>query len=232
MAHAARDPIALRRWICLAFFAGLALAFAAWAQTTDFREDHAAFVEERDDLQFERETFQFQAPEAREKGGSWSVFEVLGPILRVVFWVVVGLVAVAIIAMILRELGYLRLPQRKPKASANETLDLNPTAEQAHALLADADRLAQQGLFAEAARHLLHRSIEDIEDRRGARLAIAMTSREIARSDALTARAREAFAFIARVVERGVFAGRPVSADDYQECRDAYVAFALPESWA
>ena len=55
-----------------------------------------------------------------------------------------------------------------------------PTEAKAKALLEEADRLAAQGRFDEAAHTLLYRSIEDIEDRLPRSIRKAQTSREIA----------------------------------------------------
>jgi len=60
---------------------------------------------------------------------------------------------------------------------------------------------------------------------------ISLTAREIATLPAIPDSARAAFVGIARLVERGLFGGRPVGAQDFAECRAAYEAFALPDGW-
>jgi hypothetical protein len=78
---------------------------------------------------------------------------------------------------------------------------------------------------------LLFRSIEDLDGRRPNTVKPALTSRDIARLEALPASARPAFARIAEVVEHSFFGGRPVTEAHWGECRRSYEAFAFPESW-
>ncbi|HYN46868.1 MAG TPA: DUF4129 domain-containing protein, partial [Allosphingosinicella sp.] len=59
----------------------------------------------------------------------------------------------------------------------------------------------------------------------------ALTSRDIAALPALPERPRSAFARIAMLVERSLFAARPLAADDWRDCRSAYEEFAFAEGW-
>ena len=106
-----------------------------------------------------------------------------------------------------------------------------PTAEQARLLLRDADALAAQGRFEEAAHLLLLVAIQEIGDRRPGLVLPALTSREIATLDALTPQAREIFSNIALVVERCIFGGRPLAAGDYGQVRNAFEQFTVPHTW-
>jgi len=115
--------------------------------------------------------------------------------------------------------------QKEPEAS------LQPEAAPALALLGQADALAADGHYGEAARLILHRSIEDIEARRPALVRPALTSRDIAGLPALPGGPRAAFARIAMLVERSLFARRALGADDWRDCRAAYQEFAFAESW-
>ncbi len=119
--------------------------------------------------------------------------------------------------------------RRRPRDDAP---DWQPDVAEARALLADAEALAAQGRFAEAARLLLRRSVEDIAQRVPEFLKPSLTARDIAGAPALPDRARPAFAAIARVVEVSAFGARSVSAAAWDECRAAYARFALPENWA
>lgn len=107
-----------------------------------------------------------------------------------------------------------------------------PDAAPARALLAEADALAAQDRFAEAVHLLLIRSVEEIQRRRPQLVRPALTSRDLAAIRGLPGTPRMLFAGIARVVERSLFGGRPVGADDWQQCRAAYADFALPRAWA
>lgn len=106
-----------------------------------------------------------------------------------------------------------------------------PTAEQARLLLQDADALAAQGRFEDAAHLLLLFAIQEIGDRRPGLVLPALTSREIATLDALSPQARQIFSHIALVVERCLFGGRILSADDYAEVRRTFERFTLPHAW-
>jgi hypothetical protein len=107
-----------------------------------------------------------------------------------------------------------------------------PAPEQARALLEEADRLAQEGRFVEAAHLILLRSIQDIQARRPRAVAVSLTSRDIARLEALPPPARVLFAGIAEAVEISLFGGRPLDREGYSRCRDAYSSFADAGGWA
>ena len=99
----------------------------------------------------------------------------------------------------------------------------------AAALLEDADRLASQGLYAEATHLLLQRSVGHISDAQPDWLIPSSTAREIAALPMLPARAREAFSTIAVRVERSLFALRDLDREDWDVARSAYADFALAE---
>ena len=75
------------------------------------------------------------------------------------------------------------------------------------------------------------RSIDDIANRRPRLVRPALTSRELAASDGIPAKARKLFAQIARQVEGTLFGGRPVDRPDWEQARTAYAEFALPQAW-
>jgi hypothetical protein len=106
-----------------------------------------------------------------------------------------------------------------------------PEEEQAVQLLDEADMLADQGRYDEAARLLLHRSIGEIDAHRPDLVRPALTSRDIAGHPLLPAGPAAAFARIAALVERILFARRPLGPDDWRDCRVAYREFAFAEGW-
>lgn len=116
-------------------------------------------------------------------------------------------------------------------ADGDEGEDWRPEAATARSLLAEADALATSGDYAEAVHLLLRRSIDDIRGRLPDFLKPALTSRDISGSDVLPAQPRGAFAAIATVVERGIFAQRPVDETGWSEARQAYERFAFGEGW-
>jgi hypothetical protein len=159
------------------------------------------------------------------------------PYARILLWTVIAAAVVVLLWMIYERLrhGTWRLPRRRTARLAavevTEEESWAPDAAPVRAWLGEADALAAQGRFAEAARHLLFRSIEDIAKRRPRLVRPALTSRELAAADAIPGPARALFAGIARLVERSLFGGRPVGADDWAAARGAYADFALPGTW-
>ncbi len=105
--------------------------------------------------------------------------------------------------------------------------DWTPAREEALALLEDADRLAAEGRYDEAAHLLLQRSIGQIARARPDWLSPSSTAREIGAIMALPQSARHAFAEIAGLVERARYALRRLNADDWSAARAAYTRFAL-----
>jgi hypothetical protein len=104
-----------------------------------------------------------------------------------------------------------------------------PSREEALALLEDADRLAAEGRYGEAAHLLLQRSIGQIRAARPGTLQPASTAREIAALPQLPQAARSAFAVVVERVERSLFALRDLDAGDWTAARAAYAEFALAE---
>lgn len=153
-------------------------------------------------------------------------------------WFFVAGLAIAlliVLAFIVREFINARWPnllKKKPGKPKVAPVDWRPTEATARALLDEADKLASAGRYAEAARLLLHRSIEEIEGRRPRLVRPALTSREIGGLQDIPEAARTTFAAIAAVVERSFFGGREVDAAGFAECRSTYEAFAFPGAWA
>jgi hypothetical protein len=152
------------------------------------------------------------------------------PFIQVVFWMAVAAIALFILYLIVGRLSNADW-SRKKKAEADEPESWRPAAKEARELLGDADALAARGLFSEAARLLLFRSIEDIDARRPDLVRPALTSRDIAALEQIPGRPRSAFLAIAMMVERSLFAERPLAADDWGRCRSAYEEFAFAEGW-
>ena len=152
------------------------------------------------------------------------------PILRVLIWVVIIAVAALLLFLIARRLWGVDWPwRRKGEEAADESW--RPEEAPARQLLGEADALAERGLFSEAAHLLLFRSIEDIDSRHPELLRPALTSRDIAGLPAIPDRPRTAFARIAMLVERSLFARRPLEQGDWRDCRAAYEEFAFAEGW-
>jgi hypothetical protein len=157
----------------------------------------------------------------------------LGPVFNILFWVALVLLLGLLAYFILTEIVGVRFFKSKASASNVETVpEWQPTARDARDLLAAADALAAQGQYDEAVHLILLRSIEDLDRRRPLAVRPALTARDIAAIPVLPERARPAFWRIASAVEQVLFAGRTIDKDEFKGCRDAYVAFALPDGWA
>jgi hypothetical protein len=192
---------------------------------------HARLLQDHD-LQFA-----FAAAPAPPKPPDWlkplaELIASLAPLLQWVFWGGLALAVAAILFFIGRELVRVRWPARHKPVDLPAPEAWRPAPERARALLEDADALAAAGRYGDAARLLLHRSIDDLESRRPRAVRPALTARDIARLEALPAPARGPFALIAAAVEKAFFAGRELDAAGFAECRRAYEAYAFPEAWA
>lgn len=154
------------------------------------------------------------------------------PYARILLWSVLAIALIGLIWLVVTRLrgGGWRWQRRENDSVEAESW--MPDAAPARAWLDEADALAARGAYAEAAHHLLLRSIEDIERRRPRLLRPALTSRDIAADHALPPRARAIFGAIAALVERSLFGGRAVSANDWGEARAAYADFALAKAWS
>jgi hypothetical protein len=129
-----------------------------------------------------------------------------------------------VLYLLWRLLGPLVTRLRDPKG---EAASWAPSRDEALALLGDADRLAGEGHYGEAAHLLLQRSVGQIRAARPNALIPASTAREIALLPQLPQAARDAFGVIANRVERSLFALRDLDAGDWTVARAAYADFAL-----
>lgn len=155
------------------------------------------------------------SPFGRLLGASWSWIELA---LLVGAGIGVAWIAWTLLWPLWRE--------RRDRAKAPAP-DWTPAREEALALLEDADRLAAEGRFDEAAHLLLQRSIGQIARARPDWLTPSSTAREIGAIAGLPRSARDAFAEIAGLVERARYALRRLDSADWSAARAAYARFAL-----
>ncbi|MBF18095.1 MAG: hypothetical protein CME88_06930 [Hirschia sp.] len=175
-------------------------------------------------------------PRPRSSHGFWRAIgdflRALAPLFKLLLWIGIPVLVLLIVLAIVREATGFRFGRKKTGNNSSEvSIGYRPDEATARTLLEDADQLAADGQFEAAARLLLNRSIEDIERHRQTRIGRALTSREIARLEAIPANARPAFSTIASIVERAVFASQTLTRDGFQEARNAYERFALTEGW-
>ena len=124
-----------------------------------------------------------------------------------------------------------RFRRARDDQGEGDDFEWRPDAGGARNLLAEADRLAEQGRYGEAAHLVLGRSLEDIASRRPGLLKPALTARAIAIMGELPLPARNAFARIAAVVERSLWARQPIDLSAWQDARSAYEDFAFGAHW-
>ena len=152
-------------------------------------------------------------------------------VLRIIFWILLAAVALAILYLIARRLMGADWPWARKREDEDQGENLQPDRAAARQLLSEADALASEGNYSEAAHLLLFRSIEDIDSRRPDVLRPALTSRDIAGLGVIPSRPRQAFSTIVMMVERSLFGGRRLALEDWSRCRSAYEEFALAEGW-
>ena len=226
----------------LAGFAFLSSAAVTYAQMTEGFDDAFRRLKRNDNLQFELPVPP-PVDDADKDAPAWleaiidvfeSIFTFLGPFLELIFYGLLALGIGIVIYYVVRELGLIRLPQRKDaKATEPEAIPLYaPDQDEARVLLESVDALAAAGRFEEAVHTLLFRSIQDIDLKRPNTIRRSLTSREIAGLDILTPEARGAFSLIGKVVESSFFGGQPLGAEDFQKCRAAYEQFVVSKAWA
>jgi hypothetical protein len=178
--------------------------------------------------------FDLPAPDPPPQAPDWSGLEGMMPVLRILFWIVLAAFVLFVLYAIAMRLSGRQWSwpwRRKAKEEAEDT-SWRPEAGEARLLLGEADALAAKGLYAEAARLILYRSIEDIDDKRPDLVRPALTSRDICALEQIPGRPRSAFARIAAMVERSLFAGRPLLSGDWADCRAAYEEFAFADGWS
>lgn len=171
------------------------------------------------------------APPPRPRQASSSWFDWIGAPSQALLWIVVAVVVALLLWLVIRAILARQGQGNAYNRRVSEADDWRPEAKVARALLADADEMAAAGRYEEAARLLLHRSLEDIQKRKPQLLRPALTSREIGGMAGLPDLVRTTFSTMADAVERSLFGGRSLSREAWEEARAAYDAFALQGSW-
>jgi hypothetical protein len=201
----------------------------------DFADAHNMLLTDRS-IQFDLPPAAITAPDPPQyvpSGGPPSLPDpgAASPAAQILLW---GALIILVLFLLYWVARGMRDWRRKPEAAAAAAAEAGwrPAAAPALILLGEADALAAEGLYGEAARLVLHRSIADIQAHRPTLVRPALTSRDIAGLTALPGGPRAAFARIAMLVERSLFARRALAADDWRDCRAAYEEFAFAESWS
>lgn len=162
-----------------------------------------------------------------------SFFKWGKPVWPWLFWGFVALCVLALIVALVPSLRryavatWRRIRRKRETKAEDAPEQWRPEAHKARALLDEADALAAAGQYDEAVHLVLFRSIEDIDAWRGGLVRPSLTSRDIARADALPDSARPVFSRIVAAVERSLFGGRALGRDDWVSAREDYARFAL-----
>lgn len=159
-----------------------------------------------------------------DTGFHWPLTWGLDPTPAV--WVVIGLTALTIVILTARAMIRNRRQRVPAAAPASEAAPVIPLAL-AQMALSDADAFAEAGRFLDGAHVLLACGIGEIARGFPQALRPATTSRDIAAMAGLPEPIRTAFSRIADVVELGLFAGRPLGREHYDDCRAVFLASAL-----
>ena len=201
----------------------------AAASGTTFDSAHQALAAD-ESLQFEMKGIEPPPPPPDWLQPLSEFLQAMGPAFKIVFWLGLAAIVLAILWFIAREVIRIRLPGKTDRLNIVDDA-WRPAPAAALTLLSDADALAAEGRFAEAVHLLLLRSINDIDGHLPNTVRPALTARDIAGLSRLPAAARPAFDRIARVVESSLFGGQPVDRAAFTDCRAAYEAFAFPQAW-
>jgi hypothetical protein len=179
-----------------------------------------------------------QPPAPRPPPPAWlhwldQLLSGMGPLFKALFWIAVALAVTAILYYAARWIsgGAFDFLRRRKRGDAAAEPEWRPEEAPARALLSEADALAAEGRYDEAAHLLLFRSIEEIDKRRPALVRPALTSRDIAGAPQLPNGPRGSFQRIVQAVERSLFGGRTLGEADWTGCRAAYEEFAFAHEW-
>jgi hypothetical protein len=208
-------------------------ATEAAAPDVDFDAAHADLIADPA-IQFELRPVEMpSAPYRKEQpvqgGASTMPAGEAGPVALAIFWIVIALAAAGLIYLILARLAGWRISRQGAEAEAEPEWRIEEAP--ARRLLDDADVLAAEGRYSEAAHLLLQRSIAEIDRRRPAAIRKALTSRDIAGLPAIPPSPAAAFRAIVAMVERSLFGARALDASDWRDCRAAYERFAFAREW-
>ena len=149
--------------------------------------------------------------------GQWSIIQ----------WVLVAALALFILYLLARLIGPLKGRSSNAAEAQEEDDHWQPDQAESLALLEDADRLAGEGRYDEAAHLLLKRSVGQIAEVKPDWVSPSSTARELSALPALSESARRTFGVISSVVESSLFALQRLTREDWERAREAYADFAL-----
>ena len=209
----------------------LFISAAAVAQSSGF--DPAEVIDSRDRvLADSRYQTEMPEPEVRPERRPFTIPPWLA---EIIFWVMIAAV-LAMVAYFLFQLAYDLLRDRSPfqrnrdrPGAAPERVE-TPVAAAPREVdprsLAEADRLAAEGRFSEAIHLLLLVALQRLHRELGARVAPALTGREVLHLPSLPGATVAPLTRMVRLSEINHFGGRTAREPDYRSARDDYLAFS------
>jgi hypothetical protein len=239
--HKTRSFRSFRRragWAVLFLVAGLALLLPAGMAVAESAEQAVKRVLQDKSIQSALPgKGQARAPlfgnrPPRPRSPPWSGFGTIG---QIILWGLVIGAAGMLIFFILREyMSWRRRPRRgKPDEATEEAPSRGPAEPVPPGdLLAEADRLAARGAFAEAVHLILIHSLRRLEAGSNRVLGASLTAREIISRAGLQEQARTWFSYIVGASELVHFGGRSADAPAYAKCRDAFEKLAAETAGA
>jgi hypothetical protein len=162
-----------------------------------------------------------------QKPSKWwaKVAAILGPIMRVLGWVLLTAIVLGLIYYAATWSGGLGWKRKEEAAGADQMAPVAFDGRSVKDWLREAEALAEQGRYAEAVHFLLFSSFDDIRKSLNTALRPAWTSREILRDVPLRSSAQTALSMLVETVESSEFAGRDIGSVDFYRCRDTYAKF-------
>jgi Domain of unknown function (DUF4129) len=159
----------------------------------------------------------------------WDPPDWLAWILNVMFWLLIGVLALLAIFYLGREIPVWLGRRRRLKPGEAAMVQGTNVAVDGQLLdaLSRADRLAAEGQFAEALHLLLLHSIDYLKRHLGGVHGPSNTAREILHRSRLPDTGRRSLGAIVDAAEVSYFGGRPVDGGTYATCRRHYQTFAF-----
>jgi len=166
-------------------------------------------------------------PAPRRLGRSWSipVPRGLGALLELLVWIGAGALALVVVVTAIR-MAVTALRDGRRAGAAEEPGASAPSGaapvRRRPPPPGEAEALAAAGRYSEAVHALLVRALAALGARRGRAFPDSATSREILATGGLAPAQRTALGALVAPVERAVFGGADLGADDWERCRAAY----------
>jgi hypothetical protein len=161
-------------------------------------------------------------PKSETPSAFWFNFHLSPEAAKILLWTLV-IAGIVVIVWSIRD----KLPmfdRSRKLAPLDDQGVATPQARRLEEAQAEAEVLAEHGLYVEAMHVLLLRSVAEMRKRLGLSFADSLTSREILHRAPLSERGRNALAAIIFAVEGSYFGRRGASKDDYLACRNSFDA--------